>query len=209
MSDVLRSSIGPAYLTNNAAKGLFILRPALIWGLNGKRRTVMLETLAMIWKLIVLRPCLFARGDLSARDAYLSNQDWRNILNRAGSDTPLSTMWRVGKLELWGASLLPSVVQHVQDVVGEPTLKRMDCSWHCPPAGKFSDEHDPEHKLEHLVLFRLAELHVLHDFASYHPHLQRMIDGRWCPPPFDAQAALDDRSRAFPGVSADVSDLEN
>ncbi|KZV61101.1 hypothetical protein PENSPDRAFT_671229 [Peniophora sp. CONT] len=209
MSDLLKSSIGPYDLAHDVGKGLFLPRPALIWGLNGNRRMVMLETLATVWKLLVLRSCLFRRGDLSSQDAHLSNQDWRSILNRTGSDTALSAMWRVGKPELWGARLLPDVVQRIQTMSGQPTLKRMDCSLHCLPIGKFSNEHDPQRKLEHVVLFRLAELHVLHDFASYHPDLQHRVDGRWCPPPFDAQDALDDRLNAFPGLSAETSAEEH
>lgn len=85
----------------------------------------------------------------------------------------------------------------------------MDCSMHCSPVGKFSTQNDPEKRLEHVVLFRLAELHVLQDFASYHPSLQRVKDGRWCPPPFDAQEALDNRPKAFPGLSVEVDDSED
>lgn len=210
LSDVLATH-PPDLLTPSTDKGTFLPRPSLIWGAegkDGKRKLTMVETLTAVWKLLVLRPCLFRRGDLDADQAYLGSQDWRDMLNRASSDTVLSAMWRSGKPELWGMRLQPSVVQHVQSITGEPTLKKMDCPLFCSPFGKFNDQNDPRHELAHLMLFRLVELHVLHDFASYHPDLQREIQGRWCPPPFDAQDALDDRPSAFPGLNVEVSDVE-
>lgn len=205
-SDISRSSIGSDFLKQDDAHGFFLPTPASIWGSG--RRSTMLETITCIWKLLVLRPCLFRRGDLTAREAYLPNHEWRNITNRNNVDTTHSAMWREGKRELWGKHFQPLVAQHVQAADGEPTLKKMDCRLHCSPIGKFDDRNDADKKLEHAVLFRLAELHVLQDFASYHPNLQRIVDGRWCPPPFDAQDALDDRPKAFPGLRVQVDDEE-
>ena len=168
----------------------------------------MLETLTAIWKILFIWPCLFRCGDLSVQEAYLSAQAWHNSLNRNSSNTALSVFWSDGKRELWGKQLQPVVAQRVRNVVAEPTLKRMDCTLHCQPSGKFSVENDPRNRLQHFVLFRLAELHVLHDFASYHPALQHMVDGRWCPPPFDAQDAFDDRPGAFGTLTVEISEEE-
>lgn len=204
LSDIRRSSIGQDHLAHDVGDGYIIPKPSLIWGVNGRRRVTMLETVTSIWKLLVVRSSLFKRGDLTRDETYLSTAEWRSILNRVGTDTDQSAMWRNGKRELWGSSLLPSVVQRVQEAVGQPTLKKMECFVYCSPIGKFNEGNDPQKKLEHLALFRLAELNVLHDFASYHPDLQLIVDGRWCPPPFDAQDALDDRPNTFPEI--EVSD---
>ncbi|VDC00373.1 unnamed protein product [Peniophora sp. CBMAI 1063] len=198
----------PEHLSVNAGKGTFLPRPSAIWGIEGPRKITSLETLTAIWKLLVLRPCLFKRGDLTVEQAYLKAQDWRDILNRAASDTRMSTLWTNGKPELWGSRLQVSVQQRVAQIVGEPTLKKMDCYMRCSPVGRFSIENDPHRHLEQLVLVRLTELHVLHDFASYHPALQHTINGRWCPPPFDADEALEDRPGAFEDLCADVSEAE-
>ena len=168
----------------------------------------MLETLTTFWKVLLVRPCLFRRGDLSSQEAYLGAQAWRDILNQASSDTAMSALWSNGKRELWGRQLQPVVAQRVRQVIAEPTLKNMDCTLHCRPVGKFSPANDPHNHLQHLVLFRLSELHVLHDFACYHPALKRTVDGRWCPPPFDAHEALADRPGAFGTLTVEVSPEE-
>lgn len=199
----------PDLLAPNVGNGTFLPRPSAIWGQKDRRFTSSLETLTIIWKLLVLRPCLFKRGDLTAKDTYLGSQKWRDILTRAGSDTHHSAIWTSGKRELWGSQLLPSVVRRVREGLGEPTISNMDGLCQCSPIGKFSAEDDPQQARQHFVLFRLLELNVLHDFASYHPDLQLQIQGRWCPPPFDAQDALDARPGAFPGLSVDLSDAES
>lgn len=207
----------PDHLAPDLPKNTFLPRPSLIWGAKGKknegkeegkRDVTMVETLAAVWNLLVLRPCLFKRGDLSPDQAFLTSQDWRDILNRASSDTLLSAMWQSGKPELWGMRLQPSVVQHIQNFRAEPTLKKMECGFRCSPFGKLSDQSQHAQELRHLMLFRLVELHVLHDIASYHPDLQAQVQGHWCPPPFDAQEALDERPGAFPGLTVEVSDVE-
>lgn len=209
LSDVSRSGLHALDMKQDTPGGAFIPKPSLIWGLKGPRLLPMLETLAATWKLLLLRPCLYERGDLTEREAFLTKDNWRAILGRVGVNTVQSAMWKEGRRELWGSSLLPSVVQRTQDTRGQPTLNRMDCGMGCSPVGKFSEENDPEQKLCHLLLFRLGELHVLHDFASYHPGLQKLVNGRWCPPAFDAQEALDDRPEAFPGLSLQVSEEES
>ncbi|KZV58999.1 hypothetical protein PENSPDRAFT_695546, partial [Peniophora sp. CONT] len=206
-SDVF-STHPPTLLKADIGTGTFLPRPTTIWGVNEDRKLKMLETLVSIWKLLVLRPCLFRNGELSAKQAYLGAQSWCDILNLATSDTVLSAMWQDGKPELWGTRLLPSVLERTRTMSGQPTLKRMDCGFGCIPNGKFLIQNDPQHHLQHFVLFRLVELHVLHDFASYHPSLQLSVDGRWCPPPFDAQEALDDRPNAFLGMTVAVSVAE-
>ncbi|VDB96857.1 unnamed protein product [Peniophora sp. CBMAI 1063] len=206
-SDVF-SALPPTYLSPDIGKGTLLPRPSQIWGLKAERRARMLETLTVIWKLLLVRPCLLKENDLSVQQAYLNAQGWRDILNRTASDTVLSAMWTGGKLELWGSRLQPSVIQRAKMMVAEPTLAKMDCNSRCTPLGKFGDKADPAHLLEHFVLFRLVELHVLHDFASYNPGLQRTVDGRWCPPPFDVDSALKDRPGAFGELAMNVSEME-
>lgn len=169
----------------------------------------MLETLTAVWKLLVLRPCLFRRQDLSPKQAYLGSQAWRDILKRIGSSTSLSAMWTGGKPELWGQTLQPSVLRRIDTLQREPTLSTMDCVFNCSPIGKFRIQQDPYQRLQHFALFRLVELHVLHDFASYHPSLQHKIDDHWCPPPFDASDVLADSPDTFPGLTVDVSEQES
>lgn len=207
LSDVL-STHPPTLLSPTIGKGTFLPHPSVIWGAQGNEKLKMLETLTVIWKLLVVRPCLFRRGDLSPENAYLNSQAWRDILKCMKSDTTLATMWTRGKPELWGEALQVPVVRRVNSLQEEPTLARMDCVFRCSPIGKFGDDQDPHHRLQHFVLFRLIELHILHDFASYHPTLQDTVSGRWCPPPFDAQDILVGDPGAFSDLTVEVSPEE-
>lgn len=189
-------------------KGVFLPPPWHLWGgENPQNQLVRRETLGMLWKLLVVRPIMFYKGQLVASEAYLSTSVWRDLLMRKGSDVdPVRVtdggkdiIWSSGKLELWGRELMPQALQRARQlVVYESTIKHLDCYLHHTFKDKFSQERDPQNRLSHYLIFRLSELTVLHDFASYHPDLQREADGRWCPPPFDSYDTLFDFQDSVP-----------
>ncbi|VDB96801.1 unnamed protein product [Peniophora sp. CBMAI 1063] len=200
-SDVFRSGLTPDVLrTQPSATGILLPPPAMIWGANDERRPRMLETAALISKLLVIRPVLVAANFLTAKDAYLKSQNWRDILVRQGCGDPFSRIWPTGDRRLWG-SMNEDVSDRARKGKKEGTLRTMSCAIGCSPVGAFQGNMDGDNKLEQYVLFQLAELHVLHDFASYHPDLQISVDGRWCPPPFDAEEIINDSDEGgFSGI---------
>ena len=58
-------------LLPTSGKGTFLPCPTMIWGAEATCKMTMLETLTTMWKVL--------QGDLSAQDAYLSVQAWRDI----------------------------------------------------------------------------------------------------------------------------------
>ena len=116
------NTLPPIYLAPDTESGTFLPRPTSIWGADDARKVKMLETLTAIWKLLLVRPCLFRRGDLAAKDAYLNAQAWRDILNRQKSDTTHSAMWKDGKVQLWGRQLQPQVARRVRDAARQEEI---------------------------------------------------------------------------------------
>lgn len=207
-SSVVRSGLTPDMLKGIKEVGTLLPPPSIIWGAGEDRKEKMLETLVLMRNLLVVRSAMVEKKHISPNDAFLKTQQWRDLLTRKNNRTRIPAPWDVARQDVWSIHDRDEVNRRIRAILPVHSLQKMECAQHCYPYRKFKAEEDPGQKLAHYVLFQLAELHTLHDFASYHPDLRstRTADGRWCPPPFGVKELVDScEPGAFDPVLADTT----